>query len=102
MEKKDTQIEIIKNYENIINKNKYNMLQIIILYNMKCHENYIALKDNEKWQLLSIIYNIYIKDESFTDLAHFSDIVMNNYKIILEHYKNGGFNLIKTLIFEKV
>ena len=41
-------IEKIKKFEKVIKENNYCMLQIIILYNMFCHENYTKLTDKQK------------------------------------------------------
>lgn len=89
-------IQKIKKFETIINYNKNSMLQIFILYNMSCHENYTKLTYIEKEKILNIIYNLYYQDETKTDLGAFSDIVMNNYKQILnnEITKNDIYNLL--------
>lgn len=87
---------MIENLEKVINENKYNMLFLIILYNMKCHENYTKLKEEEKEKLLKVIHELYLKDESKIDLAVFSDIIMDNYKNILNKTmtKNDIYNLL--------
>lgn len=87
---------MIENLEKVINENKYNMLFLIILYNMKCHENYSQLKEEEKENLLKFIHELYLKDENKIDLAVFSDTVMNNYKEILkkEVTRNDIYNLL--------
>ena len=77
-------IEKIKKFEKVIKENKTGMLQIIVLYNMSCHENYNKLTDEEKEKLLGFLYCLYMKDETRTDLGTFSDIVMNNYKKVLD------------------
>ena len=76
-------IKIIKNFEKIIEENKYNMFQLMILYNMTCHDNYVKLNFKQKKQLLDFLYELYLKDESKTDLGYFSDYVMSNYRKIL-------------------
>ena len=78
-----TKIDRIKEFENIIAENRFAMLQLIITYNMKCNYNYEFLTYKEKEKLINFIYNVYMKDETKTDLAVFSDIVMNNYKKVL-------------------
>lgn len=87
---------MIENLEKVINENKYNMLFLIILYNMKCHENYVQLKEEEKEKLLKFIHELYLKDENKIDLAFFSDTVMDNYKEILkkEVTRNDIYNLL--------
>lgn len=81
------ELEKIKKFEKLIDENKYSMLQIIILYNMKCNNKYTELNDEQKEKLIGVIYSHYLKDETNTDLGLFSDIVMNNYIKILEHLK---------------
>lgn len=76
-------VEKIKKFEKVIQENKTCMLQIIILYNMSCHENYNKLTNEGKEKLLSFLYCLYLKDETNTDLGTFSDIVMGNYSKVL-------------------
>lgn len=92
------EIEKIKKFEKVINDNKYSMFQIMVLYNMSCHENYTKLNDEQKEKLLGVIYNRYLKDETFTDLSHFSDIVMNNYDKIYKMLLNGEHEEIRKMI----
>lgn len=95
-------VEKIKKFEKVIEENKFSMLQIIVLYNMNCHDNYNKLSDEEKEKLLGIIYNTYIKDETFADLGHISDIVMANYKTILSMQDLGEFDGIRNLTIENL
>lgn len=90
-------IDKIKKFEKVIKENKSGMLPIIILYNMSCHENYSKLTDEEKEKLLGFLYCLYIKDETFTDLGVFSDIVMNNYEKVLkeEITKQNIYNFLE-------
>lgn len=89
-------INKIKKFEKLIKENKMVMLQIIVLYNMYCHNNYHMLTDKQKEKLLVIIYNLYLDDETKTDLGAFSDCVLDNYKQVLngEISKNDIYNLI--------
>lgn len=95
-------IEKIKSFEKIIEENQNAMLQITVLYNMSCHDNYSQFTDEQKEKLLGIIYNFYIKDETFTDLGHISDIVMENYKQILSLQDLYEYEAIKQLICENL
>lgn len=95
-------VEKIRKFEKIINENKTAMLQIIVLYNMSCSGVYEELNDEQKEKLLGIIYNYYIKDETFTDMGHISDIVMENYEEILELQDLGEFREIRQLISEEL
>ena len=76
-------ISKIEKFEKVIDENKSGMFQIVVLYNMSCHENYAKLNDEEKEKILGFLYTLYIKDESKTDLGVFSDIAMENYEKIL-------------------
>lgn len=95
-------VEKIRKFEKIINENKTAMLQITVLYNMSCHDNYNNLTDEQKEKLLGIIYNYYIKDETFTDMGHISDIVMANFKEILSLLDLREFDGIRSLISENL
>ena len=55
---------------------------------MSCHENYSKLTDIEKEKILGFLYCLYLKDETRTDLGVFSDLVMSNYKEILNNEIN--------------
>lgn len=73
----------IEKFEKVIDENKSGMFQIVVLYNMSCHDNYKKLNDEEKEKILDFLYTLYIKDESKTDLGAFSDIAMENYEKVL-------------------
>lgn len=95
-------VQKIRRFENIINKNEATMIQIIVLYNMKYHDNYKKMTDKQKEDLLGIIYNFYLKDETNTDLGHISEIAMANYEEILELQELGEFREIRNLISEEL
>lgn len=95
-------VEKIRKFEKIIKENETAMLQIVVLYNMRYHDNYRKLTDEQKENLLGIIYNFYLKDETFTDLGHISDIVMANYNEILSLQDLCEFDGIRNLINENL
>ena len=95
-------VEKIRKFEKIINENKTAMLQIEVLYNMSCSGIYEELNDEQKEKLLGIIYTYYIKDETFADLGHISDIVMENYKEILSLLDLREFDGIRNIIDENL
>lgn len=95
-------VEKIRKFEKIIKENETVMLQIVVLYNMRYHDNYRKLTDEQKENLLGIIYNFYLKDETFTDLGHISDIVMANYNEILSLQDLCEFDGIRNLINENL
>lgn len=95
-------VEKIRKFEKIIKENETAMLQITVLYNMSCHDNYENLTDEQKEKLLGIIYNYYIKDETFTDMGHISDIVMADFREILSLLDLREFDGIRNLISENL
>lgn len=95
-------VKKIRKFEKIIKENDTAMLQIMVLYNMSCSGVYEELNDEQKEILLGIIYNYYIKDETFTDLGHISDIVMTNYNEILSLQDLGEYDGIRSLISENL
>lgn len=70
-----------KEYDEIIKNHKYDMLFMIIYYNLKCNENlqldYVNMEsENIKKQLemlINFIYKAYLKDESHLDLGYICD-----------------------------
>lgn len=87
---------LIEFYELKINDLKNDFVFINVLYNMKCHYNYEKLDYKQKYELMNFICNLYMKDETKTDLGAFSDISMNNYNKILDGTitKNDIYNLL--------
>jgi len=92
----------IQVFEKVINDNKSAMLQIECLYNMSCHNNYEYLNDEQKEKLLGVIYCHYLKDETKTDLAVFSDIIMDNYIDILDYLKYQEHRAIDEIIYNNL
>lgn len=76
-------IEKIEKFEKVINENNNSMLRIMILYIISCYDNYKKMSDIQKEKLLGFLYNIYLKDETKTDLEVFVEIAMNNYRKVL-------------------
>ena len=70
-----------KEYDEIIKNHKYDMLELIIYYNLKHNENlqldYVNMEsENIKKQLetlINFIYKAYLKDESHLDLGYICD-----------------------------
>lgn len=96
MEILDRKTITIEKFEKIVKSHKYEMTEIMILYNMSCNENYNKLTTAEKYNLMTYIYLLHKKDETKTDLGFFSDAVMNNYKDILNK-KIDNFNIYNYL-----
>lgn len=73
----------VEHLENEINKNKNDMYYMTILWHMSNNGKYEELNKTQKYCIMEFIYKLYMKDETFTDLGRFSDLVMDNYNEIL-------------------
>ena len=76
-------MERIKKFEKIIKENSMDMTAINILYSMSCHDNYSKLTDMQKNKILNFIDNVYMDDETNTSIGTLSDLVMDDYKKVL-------------------
>lgn len=77
-----------KEYDKIIKKHKYDMLSMIIYYNLQCNEDFKSLKENDIVMLIQFIYKAYLKDESHIDLGYICDKALENKKEILKNDVN--------------
>lgn len=77
-----------KEYDEIIKKHKYDMLSMIIYYNLQCNEDFKNLKENDIIMLIQFIYKAYLKDESHIDLGFICDKALENKKEILKNDVN--------------
>ena len=77
-----------KEYNEIIKKHKYDMLSMIIYYNLQCNEDFKNLKENDIIMLIQFIYKAYLKDESHIDLGYICDKALENKKEILKNDVN--------------
>lgn len=77
-----------KEYNEIIKKHKYDMLSMIIYYNLQCNEDFKNLKENDIIILIQFIYKAYLKDESHIDLGYICDKALENKKEILKNDVN--------------
>lgn len=75
----------LKEYDEIIKKHKYDMLSMIIYYNLQCNEDFKNLKENDIIILIQFIYKAYLKDESHIDLGYICDKALENKKEILKN-----------------
>lgn len=78
----------LKEYDEIIKKHKYDMLSMIIYYNLQCNEDFKNLKENDIIMLIQFIYKAYLKDESHIDLGYMCDKALENKKEILKNDVN--------------
>lgn len=77
-----------KEYDETIKKHKYDMLSMIIYYNLQCNEDFKNLKENDIIMLIQFIYKAYLKDESHIDLGYMCDKALENKKEILKNDVN--------------
>lgn len=77
-----------KEYDETIKKHKYDMLSMIIYYNLQCNEDFKNLKENDIIMLIQFIYKAYLKDESHIDLGFICDKALENKKEILKNDVN--------------
>lgn len=77
-----------KEYNEIIKKHKYDMLFMIIYYNLQCNENFKSLKENDIIMLIQFIYKAYLKDENHIDLGYICDKALENKEEILKNDVN--------------
>ena len=64
MEILDRKTITIEKFEKIINSHKYEMTEIMILYNMSCHDNYKKLTTTQKYNLMTFTGGIIILPKS--------------------------------------
>lgn len=83
-----------KEYDNFINNHKYDMLFMIIYYNLKCNDDFKNLKENDIIKLIQFIHYAYLKDENYIDLAHICDKAIENKENILND-KWNKWNLLE-------
>ncbi len=77
-----------KEYDETIKKHKYDMLSMIIYYNLQCNEDFKNLKENDTIMLIQFIYKAYLKDENHIDLGYMCDKALENKKEILKNNVN--------------
>nr|DAX05634.1 MAG TPA: hypothetical protein [Bacteriophage sp.] len=77
-----------KEYDETIKKHKYDMLSMIIYYNLQCNEDFKNLKENDIIMLIQFICKAYLKDESHIDLGYMCDKALENKKEILKNDVN--------------
>lgn len=77
-----------KEYDETIKKHKYDMLSMIIYYNLQCNEDFKNLKENDIIMLIQFIYKAYLKDENHIDLGYMCDKALENKKEILKNDAN--------------
>lgn len=78
-----------KEYDEIIKDHKYDMLFMIIYYNLTCNENFKNLNNKEKAVLIIFIYDAYLKDNNHIDLKYICDKAVEFKNEILKNDRNA-------------
>ena len=65
-----------KEYDKIIKEHKYDMLFLMIYYNLTCNDKFEILSDKDKEILIYFIHRAYLKDETRLDLGYICDKAM--------------------------
>lgn len=75
-----------KEYDEIINNHKYDMLFMIIYYNLKCNDDLIIneLTEEDIQKFIQLIWSTYMCDEQHLDLAFICDKLVENAEKILD------------------
>lgn len=92
-------------YNDFIEKHKYDMLHFIIYYNLKTTlvNDFNQLTNDDLIKIISFTYETYLKDENGIDLAiicekameHKEDIIHNKYDEFLGHYTFTKWDLLE-------
>lgn len=72
-----------KEYDKIIKEHKFDMLFMIIYYNLQCNEDFKNLKEKEMERLICFIHDAYLKDNNNTDLGYICDKALEHKEQIL-------------------
>ena len=89
-----------KEYDEIIKKHKYDMLDLIIYYNLTCNENmqlnYVNMESKNIQKqleiLINFIYDAYLKADNHIDLGYICDKAVEFKNEILKNDRNA-FNI---------
>ena len=67
-----------KEYDEIINKHKFDMTFMYIYYNLQLDDDFKTLNEEQQKYIISFIHDTYLKDEHFTDLGLICDVALEN------------------------
>lgn len=75
-----------KEYDETIKKHKYDMLSMIIYYNLQCNDDLIIdeLTEENIQKFIQLIWSAYMCDEQHLDLAFICDKLVENAEKILD------------------
>ena len=77
-----------KEYDRIIKDHKYDMMFLMIYYNLTCNDKFETLKDKDKEILIFFIHRAYLKDDTRLDLGYMCDKAMELKDSILKEDLN--------------
>ena len=81
-----------KEYDKIIKEHKYDMMFLMIYYNLTCNDKFETLSDKEKEILIYFIHRAYLKDENRLDLGYICDKAMElKDSILKENFNTWDF-----------
>ena len=81
-----------KEYDRIIKDHKYDMMFLMIYYNLTCNDKFETLSDKEKEILIYFIHRAYLKDENRLDLGYICDKAMElKDSILKENFNTWDF-----------
>lgn len=78
---------LIDRYEETTQKHHYDMIKTFIYYGLKCNEEFTSLSKSDIMELIKLVYNFYMKDETKLDIGCMCDKAMK-YKDKLLHDTN--------------
>lgn len=84
-----------KEYDEFIEKHKYDILYFIIYYNLKCNDDFDKIKKEELDTLMDFIHHTYIKDEFHIDLGHICDIALEHKDEIINNEQFSRWDLMQ-------
>ncbi len=72
-----------KEYDKFIKNHKNEMLFFEIYYNLTCNDNFEKLNKKEIEKIIYLVYDAYLKDDNFLDLARICDVAIENMDDVL-------------------
>ena len=77
-----------KEYDEIINKHRFDMTFMYIYYNLQLNDDFKKLNEEQQKYIISFIHDTYLKDEHFTDLGLICDVALEYKDEILKNNKD--------------
>lgn len=74
-----------KEYDEIINKHKFDMVFLYIYYNLQLNDGFKSLNEEQQKYIISFVHDTYLKDEHFIDLGLICDVAIEKKDEILKN-----------------